>query len=106
MCDDTDVFVMLLHYKQETKMPNTYSFMASPIKGRSMIDIAKAVNKHTYTSIVEERCDTVAGCFGIGKGTAIKVLQSGCFFFLLGLLDYISQSTLCMFVMNVIDTLS
>jgi hypothetical protein len=103
ICDDTDVFVLLLHYYHKTKMANKV-LMESPIKGRSIIDIAKTVDKHT--DIIEEilpahalsGCDTVAGCFGIGKGTAIKALRSGCSLSHLGSLDspmetVISQAT-------------
>ena len=108
ICDDTDVFVLLLYYYNKTGMTNRV-FMESPIKGRSIIDVEKTVDKHR--DIVDEilpvhalsGCDTVAGCFGIGKGTAVKALRSNCLLSLLGLLDspieaVISQATVFMSV--------
>jgi len=57
--------------------------MESPIKERTAIDIGKTVEKHAC--IVSEilpahaltGCDTVACYYGIGKGTALKVLRAG-----------------------------
>lgn len=108
VCDDTDVFVLLLHYYHKTGMTNVV-LMESPIKGKVVIDIAKTAEKHR--DIVEEilpahalsGCDTVAGCFGIGKGTAVRALRSGCSLSLLGFptspLDaVISQATAFMSV--------
>ena len=55
----------------------------SPIKQRDVVDIGSTVCKckdivpqillaHTLSG-----CDTVACCFGIGKGTILKTVQSG-----------------------------
>jgi len=74
--DDTDVFVLLLHYYLENGITRLVT-MESPIKGR--------VEKHQ--NIIPEilaGCDTVACCFGIGKNTVLKVVRSG-----------ISSSLLC-----------
>jgi hypothetical protein len=67
--------------------------MESPVKGRAVIDIGLTVKKHK--DIVEEilpahalsGCDTVACCFGIGKGTVLKILRSGYSLRLLGNID-------------------
>lgn len=80
--DDTDVFILLLHYYHSGSMKNRIT-MESPIKERTVIDIGKTVEKHV--SIVNELlpahaltgCDTVACCYGVGKGTALKVLKVG-----------------------------
>ena len=44
VCDDTDMFVLLLHYYHKAELTNTM-LMESPIKGRIFIDIAKTVEK-------------------------------------------------------------
>ena len=67
--------------------------MESQIKGRTVIDIGKTVEKHV--SFVNELlpphaltgCDMVACCYGVGKGTALKVLKDGHFLSLLGVID-------------------
>ena len=61
----------------------THVFMESPKKERTVIDIDATVKDnlsiipgllatHALTG-----CDTVATCYGIGKGTALKVLHAG-----------------------------
>lgn len=55
----------------------------SHIKGMTVVDIDKTVQKHS--EIVERilpahalsGCDTVASYFGIGKDTVLKTLRSG-----------------------------
>ena len=67
--------------------------MESPIKERIVIDIGQTVEKHV--SFVSELlpthaltgCDTVACCYGVGKGTALKVLKEGHSLSLLGVID-------------------
>jgi hypothetical protein len=57
--------------------------MESPIKDRATINISKTVEKHA--TIIGEilpvhalaECDTVACCYNVGKGTALKVLTAG-----------------------------
>lgn len=49
VCDDTHVFVLLLHHKAE--LTNTV-LMESPIKGRIVVDIAKTAEKQAC--IVDE----------------------------------------------------
>ena len=44
--DDTDVFVLLLHYYHAMNLKNVV-LMKSPIKGMTVIDICKSVQKHT-----------------------------------------------------------
>ena len=54
--------------------------MVSPIHGRTVIDINATVDrhrpimKHLLTAHGLTGCDTVAPCYGIGKGVALKVL--------------------------------
>ena len=89
VADDTDVFVLLLHYHHMANLKNVV-LMESPIKGRTVVDIGKTVQKHS--EIVEgilpvhalSGCDTVASYFGIGKATVLKTLRSGHSFNLLG----------------------
>ena len=75
--------------------------MESPIKGRTVVDIGKTVQKHS--EIVEgilhvhalSGCDTVASYFGIGKATVLKTLRSGHSLNLLGApghsMEYVTQ---------------
>ena len=82
VAEDTDVFVLLLHYHHMANLKNVV-LMESPIKGRTVVDIGKTVQKHS--EIVEgilpahalSGCDTVASYFGIGKATLLKTLRSG-----------------------------
>ena len=84
VADDTDVFVLLLHFCCKEDIPaSTSVLMVSPIHGRSIIDINATVNQdldiipnllaaHGLTG-----CDSVAPYFGIGKSVALNVLRSG-----------------------------
>jgi len=92
LSDDTDVFVLLLHYSMDDDLALMVR-MESPINYRVVVDIGKTVDKHR--DIIPEilaahalsRCDTVACCFGIGKNTVLKVLRSGLHLSLLGKID-------------------
>ena len=82
VADDTDVFVLLLHYHHMGNLKNVV-LMESPIKGRTVVDIGKTVQNHS--EIVEgilpahalSGCDTVASYFGIEKANVFKTLRSG-----------------------------
>ena len=82
VADDTDVFVLLLHYHHMANLKNVV-LMESPIKGKTVVDIGTTEQKHS--EIVEgilpahapSGCDTVASYFGIGKATVLKTLRSG-----------------------------
>ena len=82
VADDTNVFVLLLHYHHMANIKNVV-LMESPIKGRAVVDIGKTVQKHS--EIVEGilpvhalyGCDTVASYFGIGEAIELKTLRSG-----------------------------
>ena len=82
VCDDTDVFVLLIHFYLEKEITMNVS-MESPCAGRTIIDIRQTALKHnhitTYLLAVHALtgCDTVSYLFGIGKATALKVLLSG-----------------------------
>ena len=75
-------FELLLHYHHMANLKNVV-LMESPIKGRTVVDIGKTVQKHS--EIVEgilpvhalSGSDTVASYFGIGKATVLKTLRSG-----------------------------
>ena len=84
VADDTDVFVLLLHFCCKEDIPASMSVsMVSPIHDRSMIDINATVNQHrdTIPNLLAAHgltgCDTVAPYFGIGKSVALDVLRSG-----------------------------
>ena len=82
VCDDTDVFVLLIHVYLDKEMTMNVS-MESPCAGRTIIDIRQTALKHkhitTYMPAVHALtgCDTVSYLFGIGKATALKVLLGG-----------------------------
>ena len=79
VADDTDVFVLLLHYHHMANLKNVV-LMESPIKGGTVVDTGKIVQKHS--EIVEgilpvqalSGCDTVDSYFGIRKATVFKTL--------------------------------
>ena len=84
VADDTDIFVLLLHFCCLGDIPaSTSVLMASPIRGRAVIDINATVDLHR--DIIPDLlaahgltgCDTVATYFGIGKAAALRVLTSG-----------------------------
>ena len=81
VADDTDVFVLLLHFCCKEDIPASMSVsMVSPIHDRSMIDINATVNQHhdTIPNLLAAHgltgCDTVTPYFGIGKSVALDVL--------------------------------
>ena len=57
--------------------------MDSPVRDRAVLDIRQTTPKHTHipTDLLSAHaisgCDTVAGYFGIDKGTVIKKLNAG-----------------------------
>ena len=81
ICDDTDVFALLLHVVAEMK-PNGLLCMCATVKDRAVIDIMQSVKVHT--SIVPDLlvihaltgADTSAATFGIGKIKALKVART------------------------------
>ena len=72
----------MLHYDHMANLKNVV-LIESPMKGRTVVDIGKTVQKHS--AIVEgllpahalSGCDTVAFYFRIGKATILKTLISG-----------------------------
>ena len=79
--DDTDVFVLLMHYHHMANLNNVV-LMESPIKGRTVVDIGKTVQKHC------------ASYFGTGKATVLKTLQSGHSLNLLGAPEHSMESVI------------
>jgi len=84
VADDTDIFVLLLHFCCQGGIPaSTSVLMVSPIHGRAVIDINATVDQHR--EIIPDLlathgltgCDTVATYFGIGKAVALRVLRAG-----------------------------
>lgn len=82
LADDTDVYTLLLYHYLEQGL-QTLMVMESPIKERAVVDIRATVekNKSIIPTMLAAHaltgCDTVSACFGIGKGTMLKVLKSG-----------------------------
>ncbi len=79
IADDTDIFVMLMHFCFHKKIKNVY--IASPVHGRAVLDINASVKEHK--SILPNLlaahgitgCDSVGTYHGIGKGAAHRVLK-------------------------------
>ena len=77
ICDDTDVFVLLVYFYNENRLSCIVS-LESPIAGRSVIDIGVSAAPHKY--VVKQRpaahaltcCYTVSYINGIGKVNALK----------------------------------
>lgn len=80
MRDNTDESVLLLHLYNEQKL--TCNVMASFVSGRSVVDIKATTFTHRDTvqylpaMLALTDCDTTAFIYGIGKATALKLLQS------------------------------
>ena len=87
VCDDTDVFVLLVHfYNSKCKGSNAAPMiMSSPLKERAVVDIRTTAEAHS--DIADDLlaihglsgADTVASLHGIGKATVIKVTKTGRF---------------------------
>ena len=82
MADDTDVYILLLHYynRKELSIP---MFMESPVHGRHTIDIRATAKEHAniLPNLLAAHglsgCDTVAPCYVIGKLKILKTLKQG-----------------------------
>jgi len=80
--DDTDVFILLLHFYAELGLTCSLVMEATG-SDRTLIDIPATVKKHA--EIVPDLlamhclsgCDTVGQMYGIGKGTALKAVTAG-----------------------------
>ncbi|KAK3894973.1 hypothetical protein Pcinc_001266 [Petrolisthes cinctipes] len=102
--DDTDVFVLLLYFYCKEKL-TCEVFMQSPIASRRTVDIKATATKHS--NIAEflpgvhalSGSDTTSFLYGIGKATALKVLNSSKTLKLLGkqdvpMEDVVTEATL------------
>ncbi len=82
ICDDTDVFVLLVFYHWNLHMNATITMEATS-GDRKLINIGNTVNKHKeivpniLAAHAVSGCDTVAQYYGIGKATVLKKLQAG-----------------------------
>ncbi len=86
MADDTDIYVMLLHF-YNLKNLTIPMFMESPVQGRRIVDIkatARKCNEKATSTLLNilaghglSGCDTVAKYQGIGKSKVLDILKSG-----------------------------
>lgn len=80
--DDTDVFVLLIHYYLEMNL-TAILLLESTIMGRPVIDVSDTLDKHRHiapqllSAHALSGCDTVASYFGISKANVLKVLEAG-----------------------------
>ena len=92
VCDDTDVFVLLIYFYCREKLDCGVTMM-SPVAGRCVIDIKATANKHRNIADclpgvhALSGCDTTSYIYGIGKARVLKVLNSGKALKLLGAED-------------------
>ena len=81
IADDTDIFVLLLHFYQEKHL-NCHLIMMGTSSGRKCTDIRATLEKNVDVTTdllaahVLSGCDTVSSLWGIGKGTVLQVLKS------------------------------
>jgi hypothetical protein len=87
VCDDTDVFVLLVHF-YNSKCEGTNAapmIMSSPVKERTVIDIRATAQAHS--DIASELlaihgisgADTVASLYGLGKATILTIAKQQAF---------------------------
>ena len=80
--DDTDVFVLLVHYYTEKKLTATL-IMEPTSQGRLSVNIGSTVAKHRSiaphlpSAHALTGCDSVASYIGIGKTKVVKALEAG-----------------------------
>ena len=79
LCNNTDVFVGICHFKKRNKIPNKV-YMVSPKEGKLPTDIDATVATHgdLLSSLLEahiiSRCNTICSYHGIGRSTVLSVL--------------------------------
>ena len=82
IADDTDVFVLLLHFYMANQLTIDL-VMVGTSPGKKVVDIKATAEKHGHTIDdilpvhVLSGCDTVAALWGVGKGTVLKVVKDG-----------------------------
>ena len=82
MADDTDVYILLLHYYNQKEL-NIPMFMESSVHRRQTIDIRATAKEHAniLPNLLAAHglsgCDTVAPCYGTGKMKILKTLKQG-----------------------------
>ena len=80
LCDDTDVFVGLCHFKKRSKIPNKVDTVSTK-KGTLATDIDATVATHgdLLSSLLEAHiisgCDIICSYQGIGKSTILSVVR-------------------------------
>ena len=77
--DDTDVFVLLVHYYAKKTLTSTL-LIEPTSQGRSSVNIGSTVAKHRSISpqllYALSGCDTVTSYFGTGKTKVVKILEA------------------------------
>ena len=82
ICDDTDVFVMLLHHYSPLGIKMKITMESTSAK-RTVIDIGqtaaryKNINQYLLAAHALSGCDTVSSLHGIGKAKVLQKLQQG-----------------------------
>ena len=80
--DDTDIFVLLVHYETDKKLTATL-IMEPTSQGGLSVNIGSTVAKHRsiaphlLSAHALTVCDTAASYFGIGKTKVVKALEAG-----------------------------
>ena len=80
IADDTNVFVLILHFKHSDLLGDGPIYMQSPLHQCGIIDIDATVEKNRsiipglFAAHALSGCDTVAPYYGISKEKVLKVL--------------------------------
>ena len=80
--DDTDVFVLLVHYYAALHLSQMV-IMESPVRDRAVINIGQTAQKHNHfvpdllATHALTGCATVVGYHELGKTKAVKTLKAG-----------------------------
>lgn len=83
LSDDTDVFVLLVHFYREKKLTCPLTMEATSNSDRKTIGIKETsrIHEHIVDGLIAAHalsgCDTVDQLYGIGKTKVVKVLQDG-----------------------------
>ena len=83
ICDDTDVFLLLLHFYNVCKLKYSLFMGGGASEERMTVDIGATVKKHQtivpylLAAHTISGCDTVPYCYSIGKGSVLKALSKG-----------------------------
>ena len=105
ICDDTDVFILLIHYYQQCSL-TCIVLMEGTSRMRAVTDIGATAKQHAYiagqflAAHALTGCDTVAFMWGLRTAKTVKLLLSGCKLLKMGNTDMPMDEVLPKYVCN------